>query len=177
MLPTLATGDVIYIAANETFETIQPGKVVVFRTLNDIYQSIFVAHRIQELLSPTMEDITTTLWLASGDADPEPNFNDLVLKSNYIGTALEVAKKDKSFAQPIEPAPPKTTIITTFNEDEGRDIISGGDEGISDTAETITSTILEEGSGSDGNSDTLLSEDDLRTTTLPPTGETLPPST
>jgi hypothetical protein len=33
MLPTLATGDVIYIAANETFETIQPGKVVVFRTL------------------------------------------------------------------------------------------------------------------------------------------------
>jgi hypothetical protein len=173
----LATGDVIYIAANETFETIQPGKVVVFRTLNDTYQSIFVAHRIQELLSPTMEDITTTLWLASGDADPRPNFNDLVLKSNYLGTALEVAKKGTSFAQPIEPAPPKTMIITTFNEDERRDIISGGDEGISDTAETITSTILEEESGSDGNSDTLLSEDDLRTTTLPPTGETLPPST
>jgi hypothetical protein len=129
-----------------------------------------------------MEDIITTLWLASGDADPEPNFNDLVLKSNYIGTALEVAKKDTSFAQPIEPAPPKTTIITTFNEDEGRDIISGDDEGISDTAETIPSTILEEESGSDGNSDTLVSEDepsedDLRTTTLPSTGETLPPST
>ncbi|MDQ3808597.1 MAG: S24/S26 family peptidase [Thermoproteota archaeon] len=189
MLPTLSTGDVIYIAANETFETIQPGKVVVFRTLNDSYQSVFVAHRIQELLlSPTIQEednTATTLWLASGDADPRPNFNDLVLESNYIGTALEVAKKGTSFAQPIEPTPPKATIITTLNEDEERDVISSDDEDISDLAETITSTIIEEESGSDGNIDTLLSEDEppqdepLITTRppSPPSGETsLPPA-
>ena len=187
MLPTLSTGDVIYIAANETFETIQPGKVVVFRTLNDRYQSVFVAHRIQELLlSPTIEEENdnTTLLLASGDADPRPNFNDLVLESNYIGTALEVTKKGTNFAQPIEPAPPKATIITTLNEDEERDIISSDDEDISDLAETITSTIIEEESGSDGNIDTLLSEDEplqdepLLITTRPPSppsGETSPP--
>jgi signal peptidase I len=182
MLPTLATGDVIYIAANETFETIQPGKVVVFRTLNDEYQSIFVAHRIQEL-SPTMEDNTTTLWLASGDADPGPNFNDLVLKSNYMGTALEVAKGGTTFTQPIEPAPPKSAIITILNEnEEERDAISNNDESTSETAEAITDTIIEEESGSDGDIETLLSEDepsedDPRTTTLLPTGETLPPPT
>jgi signal peptidase I len=185
MLPTLSTGDVIYIAANETFETIQPGKVVVFRTLNDRYQSVFVAHRIQELLlSPTIEeDDTTTLWLASGDADPRPNFNDLVLESNYIGTALEATKKGTNFAQPIEPAPPKAMIITTLNEDEERDIISSDDEDISDLAETITSTIIEEESGSDGNIDTLLSEDEpLQDEPLintrppsPPSGETSSP--
>ncbi len=189
MLPTLATGDVIYIAANETFETIQPGKVVVFRTLNDTYQSILVAHRIQELvLSPTIErdnTTTTTLWLASGDADPAPNFNDLVLKSNYIGTALEVAKKGTSFVQPIESGPPKAMIITTLNEDEERDTISSDDEDISDLAETITSTIIEEESGSDGNIDTLLSEDEphrdepLKNTRSPspPSEETSPPPT
>lgn len=181
MLPTLATGDVIYIAANETFETIQPGKVVVFRTLNDEYQSIFVAHRIQEL-SPTMEDNTTTLWLASGDADPGPNFNDLVLKSNYMGTALEVAKGGATFTQPIEPTPPKSAIITLNENEEERDAISDNDESTSETAEAITDTIIEEESGSDGDIETLLSEDepsedDPRTTTLLPTGETLPPPT